>query len=341
MTTPQASPSPPQPTIGVHVLSEFVYCSRAGLLVYGQDEEDRGDEEPIQRLDYLPMYELNEIDEHLLAHLQGIWVLIFLAAGVVAATLALSRFVHGAFFVGGVVALAILGWAAIREARQIFELQRRREACHRANPAEPNADSDQQEMVDWWALKAAHFESTRCQESLHDQALNLRGRPWRIIRRDDLAIPVFVRNKPGLVKESQRVRVAAYCHLISTCEGKQSPYGIVMDRGTFQGVAVKCGVPQLRAIERWLVKARSAICNRELHDIRDPGPPPDFKPCKRCPHGRLRKHRPGVTETRYHGEVVPVYGIRRGEKQVIFHSPCGDSHCWVAPHELTAGPYSE
>lgn len=341
MATAQDSTSQPQPTIGVHVLSEFVYCSRAGLLVYGQDEDDRGDEEPIQRLDYLPMYELDEIDEQLLAHLWGIWLLIFLAAGIVAATLALSKFVHAAFFVGGIVALAILAWAAVREAKQIFELQRRREACYPASPAEPNPDSDQQETVDWWALKAVHFESTRCRESLYDPALNLRGRPWRILRRDDLAIPVFVRNKPGLLKESQRVRVAAYCHLISTCEGRQTPYGIVLDRGTFRGVAVKCRVPQLRAVERWLDKARRVIRDNEMHDIRDPGPPPDFTPCSRCPHGRLRKHVPGVTETRYHGQAVPVYGIRRGEKQVICHSPCGDSYCWVAPHELTAGPYSE
>ena len=78
MTDDQGSAdSAPQPPLGVHVLSEYIYCQRAGLHAYEQDDEDQGREDPILRLDYLHCYELWEIEKQLAAHLSAIWQLVY------------------------------------------------------------------------------------------------------------------------------------------------------------------------------------------------------------------------------------------------------------------------
>ena len=106
--------------IRVHVLSEYVFCTRAGLETWEKNDEDRGWEEPILRWDYLPLYDLREIGEHLNAHLSALWRLVYICTAIVAATVVLALFVHQAFIWGGLGALAILFRDVYREVRDIL-----------------------------------------------------------------------------------------------------------------------------------------------------------------------------------------------------------------------------
>ena len=58
------------PWIGVHVLTEFIFCPRAGLIAFEQQRIDPGEEiDGAPRLDYLPDFEIELIE----AALQKTW----------------------------------------------------------------------------------------------------------------------------------------------------------------------------------------------------------------------------------------------------------------------------
>src|SRR5947209_1200704 len=71
------------PWLGVHVLTEFVFCPRAGLIELEKETRDEGDEsqrEPWANLSYVPLYDLSEIDERIQKGLRRIRWLLFAAA---------------------------------------------------------------------------------------------------------------------------------------------------------------------------------------------------------------------------------------------------------------------
>ena len=53
------------PSLGIHVMTEFEYCPRAGLVAYESNREDTGEESSVENLDYLPLYDLREINREL------------------------------------------------------------------------------------------------------------------------------------------------------------------------------------------------------------------------------------------------------------------------------------
>ncbi len=61
-TDGEASTAEPGQPIGVHVLSEFVFCPRAGLIAMGQEQTDQGDDYWLRpNLDYKPSFTLYEL----------------------------------------------------------------------------------------------------------------------------------------------------------------------------------------------------------------------------------------------------------------------------------------
>ena len=72
------------PMIGVHTLTEFIFCPRAGLFQYEQQMED--DEEIIEQtpnLEYMPLYDLRAIELQLQKRFKKFWTLLKLLTGVV------------------------------------------------------------------------------------------------------------------------------------------------------------------------------------------------------------------------------------------------------------------
>ena len=65
------------PWIGVHVLTEFIFCPRAGVIAFEQKRIDSGEEiDGAPRLDYLPDFEIELIEAALQKTWSGIWALL-------------------------------------------------------------------------------------------------------------------------------------------------------------------------------------------------------------------------------------------------------------------------
>ena len=51
------------PKLGVHVLTEFMFCPRAGVMEYEREREDSGEQiDRVARLDYMPDYTVSLIE---------------------------------------------------------------------------------------------------------------------------------------------------------------------------------------------------------------------------------------------------------------------------------------
>ena len=62
--------------LGVHVVSEYVFCPRAMLTTHAHTCEDHGEEPAILRLDYAPCYDVLELEAKLAKQSTLLWQLI-------------------------------------------------------------------------------------------------------------------------------------------------------------------------------------------------------------------------------------------------------------------------
>ncbi|MBX3414034.1 MAG: hypothetical protein KF708_15195 [Pirellulales bacterium] len=225
----------------VHTLSEFVFCPRAGAIAYANQQMDEVDLPPPRfNLDYLPDYSLALIEEALDHQLRsfrrlGLQVLAAIIGG-------------GLLWWGGYrlillpIALLLLRQAVLFSQRlsNVLLLAARRRAALAAQAREPVRDSDQMQKVNWWELLRAGYESEAHELVLEDESLQLAGRPWRVLSRGSLRIPVVKALTPAgdrspLPKPQHAARVAAYCRLLSQSVGGESPFGIVIFGSTYEG----------------------------------------------------------------------------------------------------------
>ena len=79
--------------LGVHCLSEFVFCPRAGLCLYEQDEEFAEREEHGTG-GYLPIYDQVELERILKSVLEQFWT-VLVAGGTATIRVRRDRVVHG------------------------------------------------------------------------------------------------------------------------------------------------------------------------------------------------------------------------------------------------------
>ena len=322
--------------ISVHLVSEQIFCPRAMLIAHSRDEDDWGRESPVLRLSYSPSYELQELEQRLEAEARTLWQLLLVAIVLASSGFGLSIFFHPMFFWAGLLAAAIPARYFVLQIRHTLKLLRDHRRATEAPPDEPNPSVPIDQPVNWWSLRAAGFVPQPVDELLTDADLRLKGRPWRILRRGNLAIPAFVRSSTDELRPQQRARIAAYCHLIRANEGAESPYGIVLDRGTFEGLAVRPTDRDRRTMTKALQKIPHAL-KAWLQENAEPRPPveSDYAVCRNCPHGRPIRYAPEDTDTHCYGRRVPVYPTTTdGKKKVILHSPCGDIFHWIPEHEL-------
>ena len=228
-----------EPLIGVHVLAQVEFCQRAGIINSEQAAEDTGEEsESLQRLDYLPDYEETIIRERLTSIMLRFWfATIIVVAAVIAVCLLSIRSAELGILCSLPLAAALFWWIGI--VRAIVILRHRLDAALAAVPNEPVLSNLSEEVFNWWDLRKAGYEVDRMPEPMIDRSHRLAGRPWRVLRKGGLRIPVFRKHRGDRSVHSQhRVRIAAYCHLIEACEGSSAPFGLVMFAGSYDVVVV-------------------------------------------------------------------------------------------------------
>lgn len=327
------------PPLGVHVMSEFMYCPRAGIIAIDQQQEDNGCEAGVApSLGGLPTHELHLIEKALQEYRQQLAYSVALNAAVL--LFALFAFLSS----WGVVALLMLAGMYL-PARSLYGLlrdydilrQRLREA-QTAAIREPDWSLRIPQPVQWWSLIRAGFDSVEKQAALADQDLRIAGKPWRVLQRGERHIPVIAirvdvakddRRRDGQFSPQLRARLAAYAFLVSRIERAQADWAIVIFGNGTDGIAVPIEESMLSLFAEGLLAARKQVLEYRADPNLTPAPARGMSPCIRCPHGKPRSPR---QKSVFRGVEVTQL-ITQSADGKRFHCICGDRFRWVPPHE--------
>lgn len=322
------------PQIGVHVLTEFVFCPRAGVIAFEEERDDPGEdmlESP--RLDYLPDFSVRLIEEALQNTWNRIWRTLTFASPMGLVIFGVHMFGHSQLAV--VLAIGLGGWLLYwlwQQLRVVVLLQRKLRAAATAVPDEPDSGLSEIQEVNWWSLLKAGFAPLEYEDPHEDREWKLVGKPWRVLQKGPLRIPVFRKRygEPELFPQHY-ARMAAYCHLLEVCEGAESPYGVILFGDGYEGVTIPNSSVNRDTFEEGLRKARRIVESLEKDNL-IPGKPDRPVICHDCPVGRPHSHRKGRSETVLRGKRIPPF-LTLGEDKRIYHSRCGDRFGWVPPHD--------
>ena len=314
--------------LGVHILTQFIYCPLAGLTQYEDKRTDRHDGQA-PRKDYLPEYDLEEIDRKYYVRIQQIKVvgLMYLAFSVGSLIgWGIFGWLYAVCFVAGSLMVVLAVWKKVHEA--VILLQRRNEYL-RAQPADLSIPLREDTNVNWWGLLKSGFDLFEG-EKMTDHKLKITGKPFRVLRKGGLTIPVFYYTGEATeVRYRDRARIAAYCRLLTENEGCESPYGIILRTGSYTATAVPNDDRAQGILRKELPRARRVI-QKSLEET-DPDKPRDPQNCRTCPLGKPILYDPR-RETHYRYDV-PIRPKPRSYKGRSFHSQCGDRFEWTPPHQ--------
>ena len=169
-------------------------------------------------------------------------------------------------------------------------------------------------------------------EPMIDRSHGLAGRPWRVLRKGELRIPVFRKHRGDRNVHSQhRVRISAYCHLIEACEGSSAPFGLVVFAGSYDVVVIPNNTANQSAFAAALRLARQLFGAKSARGERSTLPAPSA--CYSCPLGLPRIVEAVETAPAASVSQHPVHSAT-GVESREFHSLCGDRFAWIPPHEL-------
>lgn len=322
---------PGDPGLGVYALTQFVYCPRAGIITTEQADPDAEEQPEMRRLDYLPRWSLAEIERRLAELFRAGLMWLGIVGGITAGAMIGLLYWPLPSLLLGLSGIALVAWRIAGNVRQGFTLSMLRHEANEALPIEPLLPFSEPEPVNWWQLFQAGFVSKPYLDKLSDDSVRLSGKPWRVLQRGTLRIPVWRFCGEGrTVREKHLVRMAALCHLVEVCTGQESPFGIILWPDSFDGVAIPKSAANLGKVAQALKKARRVL--KELASVRTvPDPPPEHV-CAHCPLGSPIRHLPGQTDTLIAGTPIPVCRAR-GDDDWIYHSECGDRFRWLPPHE--------
>ena len=321
------------PWVGVHVLSEFVYCRRAGQIAFEQPGDDSGEECLAPRLDYLPNYDLQLIREELDRVRRPLTNLLLCSVPALAIWLYVLLQVH--YATGVIIAIGLMGTVGPEVARMLrvyFILRQRLHAATIAPAIGLKFDTPIEQLINWWGLIKSGFESIQLRDPLRDPVLKLIGRPWRVLQYGPHRIPV-IRRKQGDQKLNPQhyVRLAAYAHLIETCEGANVPFGIVLFGESNDGIAVPLTAELKERFQRPLSDLRRQLQSIAVEQL-VPAPPESPHRCLHCPCAALRWTVPGQSESQFRGQAVSPYPISVSNSRKIWHCDCGDRFRWRPPN---------
>lgn len=319
--------------VRVRTLGEFVFCPRAGLLAHASADEDDEPSDERMNLNFLPEYSLTLIEEQLAVQLRRLtrWAA-WAAAGAFLVAVAVWNELQPVMPLALAVPTALCVWKSLQSLSAVVTLGDRRREATTATASEPPADLTDDAPVRWWELLKAGFESVPYLEPLRDAELALAGKPWRVLKRGSLRIPVVRLPADNYhagrywVYEQHRVRLAAYALLLAACEGGETPYGVVLFGGSYQGVAVP--VLPAETVRVKLDELRRAL---DLDRMGIPTPlPTTLKVCSGCPLGSPRVVTAADRSDAALGRKLYVV---TGPDGRACHSECGDRFGWTPPHD--------
>ncbi len=335
----QPGPQDETPKLGVHVLTEFMFCPRAGVLEYERAREDFGQQEDrVARLDYQPDYTVALIEAEMASILSrfaraGTW-----AVGALVLLLVIALVID--FATAVILGLAaVSAWApwAWRLFREYLRLHARRRRALSASGREPDANIAAVQQVNWWELLKADFDPVERREANYDPGLRLSGKPSMVLLRGAVCIPVFRKHHGDRTLHPQHhARMAAYAHLLKTCERVQVPYGVILFGDGEQGVSVPITDYAVKQFEQGLADARELLLTLQRQPVQ-PDRPTKLSACGQCHLGRPRLYRPGKSETVLGDAVLEPRLTEARKTQKEYHSDCGDRYShdgWTPPHEL-------
>ena len=329
---------PDAPYLGAHVVSEFIYCPRAGIVTFEQRNDDVGsDLESAPNLGGLPPLSLTEIEASLVRLRDKLKLAVAWGFGLVVLTL-LGVFSFGWFILFFcAVPLYVTGRCLNETLHQYVALRALREDALSAAVREPDWSLRQPQPINWWCLLRAGFASHEPVSPLVDRDLHLAGKPFRILQRGATHVPVMLVNvndaeddlrRQGRLRPPQRARLAAYAYLLHQVQRTQTDWAIVLFKGSFDGVAVPIDQTMLRLFSEGLVAARVNLTESQSQADYSPHPTRGTSPCVNCPHGKPTKDQESF---RFRG--VPVTQFYTSSRDgTLFHSACGDRFRWVPPH---------
>ena len=321
--------------VRVRTLSEFVFCPRAGMLSHAsEDEEDEPTDERMN-LNFLPEYSLTLIEEQLAVHLQRLWQwTAWTATGVLLFGGAWWKGLPAIVPMAIAVPLLICVWKSLCALSAVSTLNDRRREALSAKANEPATDLREDLRVRWWELLKAGFESVSYLEPLRDEEQALVGKPWRVLKKGSLRIPV-IRLQPDnyhagryWVYDQHRMRLAAYAHLLAVCEGGQTPYGVVLFGGSYEGVAIPISTANLQGVKSKLDELRLCFDSEKLGVPM--AVPSDLRICSGCPLGRPRTV---TTDDRREEKLGMRLHVVPASDGQTYHSECGDAFRWTPPHQ--------
>ncbi|MEZ6131301.1 MAG: hypothetical protein R3C59_21710 [Planctomycetaceae bacterium] len=334
--------SPPE--LGVHVMSEFLFCPRAGIIAYETRQGDTGaDFEAAPALGGIPMFEIDQIERDLEVRSRELKQLSIAVGGFVGGA-GLVYVYQPALTIWLLVSLIFILLATYSWWRPAitswFQLRARLAQSRLAKPNEPNWEHKLQQEIEWWELIAAGFQSIKLNRPMHSHEIGLTGKPWRILHRGELRIPVLrihVDETDGSMGQfrprlQQQARLAAYAFLTETCERGNADWAIVMFNYGDRGLAFPLDDAEWEAFQTGLPRARSEFQRYENAAQYRPRPTDQGRVCRGCPFGKPR--RVGLRPTVLNGvEVLPRITTDNLNRE--FHCTCHDRFGdEVPPHKL-------
>lgn len=326
------------PEISVYVLSQMMFCPRAGLLTQEKIEHglmiDNGDdaqEDRSPRLDWLPDYDENLIQEQIDERVN---VLTQVAPYAIVYTIAWFFVIYFFRGLGLVLAapIAVFLYWLWERLQKIRELSKRITAFDRADNNLKISDLGREERtVNWWSLRKTGFSVDRPPEPNRIPEWKLSGRPFLVLSYQGMRIPVFRKHQGRTgVFPSNRGAIVGYCQLFEKCENARSPFGIMMFADTYDVVIVPNNRANQLLFEEGFLQAREILRQVALGLALGE---PTRNQCHGCPHGKPLVYVPGTTDAHIGelpGSLQLVGSSKRKER---YHCVCGDRFGWVPPHE--------
>lgn len=321
-----------EPALCVYVLTEFVYCPRAGICAHETERDEEDDSPPLSFFSFNPLYTIPEIETALQRALTEMtW---YIAVAAFSAVLAawLTLWIDKLVGIAGWFGLLWFLTFAVQRGVIAFQLNQQLKQARAGKNREPNPNVSDVQDIHWWDLIQAGFGSHPVQDPWIDPELNFSGRPTQYLRRGNTVIPVWrMRHYDGRRHPQNFIRMAAYCHLVAKTfgAGVESPYGIILFGHGLDGVAIPFTSKRRMDFIEALRSAREAIdkTNKRTHP-----PPADPALCKRCPYGIPVLHVPNETDNICNGIPLRVIPAETADKK-CYHSLCGDRFRWLPPHE--------
>ena len=320
--------------MSVHALGQFVYCPRSAILAAELGDETDIDEPP-PRLDYLPNFDLERIEEWLSKYIRRLLLALFLAAGLtllmIAGLVEANRLL---FYPAFAVFVPCLMWL-MHLAGAVLQLGLRRRAALRAELREPDPRIEGITVVNWWSMLKAGFEPVSYERPFRHPELPLEGNPWRVLERGSLRIPVVRSGSDRLgernnhVFPKHQIRLAAYAVLLETMGHVEVPYGLIFPADSVTGLAI----PITRSLQEEATRRLDhflQILLRSQNGESEPNPPRDRRRCEKCRHGEPTPITPdAIKQARKAGTPLLVLQQPGGRG---YHCLCGDRFGSAPPH---------